>query len=104
MTPLEATAPGPRVALLGAFAFPYPQGSQIFFAQQARDLGEAGAQPVLLCYGRGVGEAPEAIERIPSPKRLAPRAMGSGPQWGKPVADLALLGTWLRAARRARQR
>jgi glycosyltransferase involved in cell wall biosynthesis len=90
--------------LLGAFAFPYPQGSQIFFAQQARDLGEAGAQPVLLCYGSGVGAAPDAIERIPSPKRLAPRVMGSGPQWGKPLADLALLGTWLRAARRARRR
>jgi len=29
--------------------------------------------------------------------------MNSGPQWGKPVADLGLLVTWLGAARRARQ-
>jgi len=96
--------PAPRVALLGAFAFPYPQGSQIFFAEQAKILAEAGNRPALLCYGSGVGTTPENIERIPAPKRLAPRAMGSGPQWGKPVADLALLGTWLRAARRARRR
>jgi hypothetical protein len=38
-----------HVALVGAFAFPYPQGSQVFFAQQARALMAAGARVTLVC-------------------------------------------------------
>lgn len=94
----------PRLALMGAFAFPFPQGSQIFFAEQARALTAAGTRTTLLCYGRGSGDAPGDLERIAPPAWLAPRAMGSGPRWTKPVADLALLGTWHAAARRAGQR
>ena len=99
--PPRATASGPRIALLGAFAYPYPQGSQVFFADQARALAAAGARPTLLCYGRGYGEADEELELIRSPAGLSPGVMNSGPQWGKPAADLGLLFTWLGAARRA---
>ena len=95
--------PPPQLALMGAFAFPFPQGSQIFFAEQARALTAAGARPTLLCYGRGSDHAPGDLERITPPAWLAPRAMGSGPRWAKPLADLALLGTWQAAARRAGQ-
>ncbi len=102
--PPGARSGGPRIAVLGAFPFPYPQGSQVFVADQARALAEAGAQPVLFSYGRGLGERPRDIECVPAPARLSPRAMRSGPNWGKPVADLALLASWRRAARRARRR
>jgi glycosyltransferase involved in cell wall biosynthesis len=102
--PARATGPGPRIAVLGAFPFPYPQGSQVFVADQIRALAAAGARPVLLSYGAGRGEGPEDIERISPPARTAPRVMRSGPSWGKPMADVALLASWQRAARRARSR
>ena len=99
----RAKAGGPRIAVLGAFPFPYPQGSQIFFADQTRALAEAGAQPLLLSYGRGRGERPSDIECAPASIHLSPRVMRSGPNWGKPVADLALLARWRSAAREARR-
>ncbi len=95
--------PGPRLALIGAFAFPYHQGSQIFLAEQARALADAGARPSILCYGRGAGDGPDGIERVSPPESLAPRALGSGLHWGKPLADAALLAAGWRAARRARR-
>nr|MCS5635677.1 glycosyltransferase family 4 protein [Myxococcota bacterium] len=95
--------PGPRLAVIGAFAFPYHQGSQLFLAGQARALADAGARPSILCYGRGVGDGPEGIERISPRESFAPRALGSGLHWGKPLADAALLAAGRRAARRARQ-
>lgn len=101
--PSRIRAEGPRIAVLGAFPFPYPQGSQIFVADQARALARAGAQPILLSYGRGLGERPRDLEYAPAPARLSPRAMRSGPNWGKPLADLALLASWRRTARQARR-
>jgi glycosyltransferase involved in cell wall biosynthesis len=91
-------AAGP-LALLGAFPFPCPQGSQAFLAEQARALAHAGAAPVLLTYGRGRGAPPVDLVQWPAPGWASPRAMRSGPQWGKPLADVALLATLLRARR-----
>jgi len=88
---------------MGAFAFPYHQGSQIYLAGQARALADAGARPAILCYGSGVGDGPHDIQRISPPATLAPRAPGSGLHWGKPVADAALLTAGLVAARKARR-
>ena len=93
----------PRLAVLGAFAFPYPQGSQLYLAGQVQALAHAGADPAILCYGSGLGEAPTGIERISPAPGLAPRALGSGLHWAKPAADLALLATATRSARRARR-
>ncbi len=87
-----------HVALVGAFPFPYPQGSQVFFADQARALQAAGARVTLLCYGRGVGSVPADLTLLRSP--LSPRKLASGPSPAKPLADLALAASLLAAHRR----
>ncbi|RIL05485.1 MAG: hypothetical protein DCC71_10275, partial [Proteobacteria bacterium] len=84
-----------HLALVGAFPFPFPQGSQVFFADQARALQDAGARVTLACYGTGEGEPPRDLALVRSP--LAPRALRSGPSAGKPIADAALAATLLRA-------
>ncbi len=71
----------PRLALLGAFAFPAPLGSQRFAAEQADALRAAGAAVELLAY-------PASAEL----RGLDPRKLG---------ADVAL-GRALAAAQRAR--
>jgi len=88
-----------HLALVGAFPFPYPQGSQIFCAEQARALQAAGARVTLVCYGRGEGSAPTDLALVGAP--LAPRRLASGPSSAKPLADLALAATLVRAHRRA---
>jgi len=93
---------GPRLALLGAFPFPYPQGSQVFAGEQARALRAAGAQPLFFSYGRGQGERPRDVELVTTPRWASPRRMRSGPRWGKPLADAFLLGRYLQEARRER--
>ncbi len=90
---------GPALALIGAFPFPYPQGSQIFMGDQARALARAGARPTLFTYGRGLGEPSPDLLLAGTPRWVSPKAMRSGPQVGKPFADLALLVTYLRRAR-----
>ena len=95
---IRETAPR-RLAILGAFPYPYPQGSQIYLTDQARALQAAGAEPVLLTYGRGRGELPSDLSVVRAPRRSSTRALRSGPQWGKPIADAALLGTLLSAHR-----
>lgn len=89
-----------RLALLGAFPYPLPQGSQIFFEAQARALGRAGARCTLFTYGRGEGRPPRDLRVERASMFAAPRRMRSGPSLAKPLADAALLATWLRAARR----
>ncbi len=94
----------PRVALLAAFPFPLAQGSQVFAADQARALAAAGAEVTLFCYGRGDGSAamepsgPEGVAIVRAPLRLSRAPLRAGPSLRKPLADAALLATWLRAA------
>ena len=87
-----------RLAVLGAFPFPYPQGSQIYAGQQATALAQNGADLCLMNYGRGAGDSTVPHQTIP--KLLAPRRHHSGPHWGKPVADAALLFHYLRQHRK----
>jgi glycosyltransferase involved in cell wall biosynthesis len=87
-----------HLALVGAFPFPYPQGSQVFFANQARALQAAGARVTLVCYGHGEGTAPGDLTLVRAP--FAPRKLASGPSPAKPIADLALAATLARAHRR----
>jgi glycosyltransferase involved in cell wall biosynthesis len=75
-----------RVALVGAFPFPIPQGSQVYVEGQREALQRAGAEPVLLTY-------PDAISRWSRGR--------SGPSFAKPFADSTLLRAFLRAHRRA---
>jgi glycosyltransferase involved in cell wall biosynthesis len=87
-----------HLALVGAFPFPYPQGSQVFFADQAHALQAAGARVTLICYGRGEGREPADLHLVRTP--FAPRRHASGPSAMKPFADLALAATLARAHRR----
>jgi 1,2-diacylglycerol 3-alpha-glucosyltransferase len=89
-----------RLAMIGAFPFPYPQGSQIYLAEQARAVAALGARPVLVTYGRGSGAPPDDLVLAPGPRWLSPRAMRSGPQWSKPAADAALAATYVAEHRR----
>ncbi|MCP5040369.1 MAG: glycosyltransferase family 4 protein [bacterium] len=88
-----------RAAILGAFPFPYPQGSQIFAADHSRALARADFDVRLFTYGRGIGTPPDDLALAPSPRWLSPTAMRSGPTLGKLPADAALLATYVRAAR-----
>lgn len=88
-----------RVAALCAFQFPAPQGSQVLAGQQALALRGAGLDVELFCYGRGAGDPPPDLPLHRSPAWTAPRSYRAGPKPLKPVADLALARTLLRAHR-----
>jgi glycosyltransferase involved in cell wall biosynthesis len=91
-----------RIAVLGAFPFPVPQGSQVYAADQVRALVHAGARPTLICYGRGGGPDPEDLELVRVPRAFSPRRLSAGPSPWKPLADLGLLATLVREHRRRR--
>ncbi len=94
---------GQRLALLGAFPFPYPQGSQVFAGDQARALALSGARPELFTYGRGQGKPPPDLKTHVSRSWSAPPSMRSGPHWRKPLADLDLAWVWKNQAAQARR-
>jgi len=80
----------PHIALLGAFHYPAPQGSQVYAAEQARALAAAGANVTLLCYGGRALER-EPFEVVQTSRWSAPASHRAGPRVRKPLADLALL-------------
>jgi glycosyltransferase involved in cell wall biosynthesis len=88
-----------RIAVLGAFPFPLPQGSQVFVRDQLRALRAAGVETTLVCYGSGVGDAPNDLHVVRVPRILSPRALRAGPSLGKPLADAALARVFARAHR-----
>ena len=75
-----------RLALIGAFPFPYPQGSQVYFGQQRDALRRAGADPIAITY--------------PGQHARGQRAR-SGPNLSKPFADAALLRALVKAHRQS---
>lgn len=87
-----------RLLLVGAFPYPHPQGSQVYFQEQALALRDAGAHVELLTYGSGAS-SPEAppptadFVHYRTPRWTAPRSVRSGPSWGKPLADASLTMT-----------
>lgn len=92
-----------RVLAIGAFPFPYPQGSQVFAGEQAAALSRAGARVAFACYGGSHGDVlPEGVELIRSSQRFAPRRGRSGPSLAKLAADPALVATVVRAQREQR--
>ncbi len=88
-----------RAAVLGAFPYPYPQGSQVFVTDHSRALAAVGFEVSLFTYGRGSGNAPDDLEWVASPRWLSPTAMRSGPSLAKLPADAALLSMLLAAHR-----
>lgn len=89
----------PRLALLGAFPFPAPFGSQRYFGAQAAALADAGVEVTLCCYGSGSGACDSRFELVRTSPALSPRRVRPGPALIKPVADAALGAAFLRAAR-----
>lgn len=96
-----------RVAVLAAFPFPLPQGSQVYVAEQAHALARAGVDVTLLCYGHGARDdallgtlRAAGITLAPAAAALSRTRLGAGPSARKPLADAALLATLLAAERR----
>ena len=101
MTVVETASPL-RVAIIGAFPFPLDLGSQIYVRDQVRALARAGASTTLLCYGTGNGASIDDIAVSRVPRALSTRQLRSGPSLCKPIADAALVGTFIAAQRRHR--
>jgi len=91
-----------RLAVVGAFPFPSPQGSQVFAADQARALRRVGASVELVTYGRGAGPPPPDLPWSGAPRWLSPRSLRSGPTPAKALADAALAAALLARWRRVR--
>jgi len=88
-----------RLLLIGAFAYPHEQGSQVYFQEQAIALRAAGADVHLLTYGPGREPPPrdpdrwralDGFEHDTLPAWATPASRRSGPRIGKPFADLGL--------------
>jgi glycosyltransferase involved in cell wall biosynthesis len=76
-----------RLGLVGAFPFPYAQGSQVYLSAQRDALEAAGAECETFTYAT-------------LPGWLAPRSQRSGPRLKKPIANAALAAALVAAHRR----
>jgi glycosyltransferase involved in cell wall biosynthesis len=85
-----------RCALVGAFTFPHPQGSQVYAELQARALLDEGVDVTFVRYGG----PPTSLCTEDIPQALRPGSARSGPQWKKPVADAALVARLVSLLRR----
>jgi len=91
-----------RLALLAAFRFPAPQGSQRYADEQARALAAAGADVTLFCYGRGDGRDTGALQLVRSAPWLAPSRPSARLDLRKLPSDAALMTALVHAHRAAR--
>lgn len=88
-----------RIAMVGACAYPVPQGSQVLLRDTALAIAGRGHEVRLVVYGHGVGPDPSGLPvhrcmRLPGDTRTA-----AGPSWSKPFLDLALARTLRRVVR-----
>lgn len=79
-----------RIAQVAAFPFPSPQGSQVYVRGIARGLAARGHDVRLLCYAHGQGEVNEGYQIIRTPSFFGYNNMRAGPDWVKPILDVAL--------------
>ena len=91
-----------HLAVIGAFPFPLPRGSQVFVRDQIRALHAAGVDTTLVCYGSRAGTAPDDLRVVRVPRALSPSALRAGPSPFKPLADAALAIVYARAHRARR--
>jgi glycosyltransferase involved in cell wall biosynthesis len=90
-----------RLALLAAFRFPAPQGSQRYADEQARALAAAGADVTLFCYGRGDGRDTGTLQLVRSASWLAPARPSARLDLRKLPSDASLMRALLAAHRTA---
>ena len=90
-----------RLALLAAFRFPAPQGSQRYADEQARALAAAGADVTLFCYGRGDGRDTGGLRLVRSAAWLAPARPAARLDPRKLPSDAALMSALWHAHRAA---
>lgn len=88
-----------RIAMVGACPYPVPQGSQVFFRDNALALQSRGHVVHLVVYGTGIGQDTSGLPihrcaRIPGDHHTA-----AGPTLAKPFQDLALTLTLRRVVR-----
>ncbi len=79
-----------RITQAAAFPFPSPQGSQVFVRGMARALARRGHEVTLVCYAHGDGREDPEYRVVRTPTIPGYRNMRAGPDWVKPVLDLAL--------------
>ncbi len=90
----------PRLAVVAAMPWPYPQGSQWLVEREVEALRRAGADATLFCYGRGLATSRPELPVVRIPAALSPARMRSGPSPRRPIADAALALRLLREHRR----
>jgi glycosyltransferase involved in cell wall biosynthesis len=97
--PVATTRRGLRLALLAAFRFPAPQGSQRYADEQARALAAAGAEVTFFCYGRGDGRDTGALRLVRSAAWLSPARPSARLDLRKLPSDASLMRALLHAHR-----
>lgn len=88
-----------RIAMVGAFPYPVPQGSQVFLRDNALALQARDHDVHLVVYGYGLGRDYSGLKvhrcmRFPFTRRTA-----AGPSPAKPLLDLAMVFTLRRVVR-----
>lgn len=79
-----------RIIQAAAFAFPSPQGSQVFVRGMARALARRGHEVTVLCYGHGLGAPDPEYRVLRTPSLPGYQRVRAGPDAVKPLLDLAL--------------
>lgn len=79
-----------RIVQAAAFPFPSAQGSQVYVRGMARALARRGHDVTVVCYAHGEGEVDPDYRVIRTPSIPGYNNLRAGPDWVKPVLDLAL--------------
>ncbi len=82
-----------NIAVVGACAYPVPQGSQVYLRNTALALRDAGHSVRLVTYGYGVGEDLSGLPLHRAANVPGARWTGSGPTLAKPLQDALLVRT-----------
>ncbi len=88
-----------RAGFLGACPYPVPQGSQVFLRDHARAFAEAGHAAHLITYAHGTGDDTSGLPLHRGPALPFGNQTRSGPNFAKPLLDLALVATVRRVVR-----
>lgn len=88
-----------NIAVVGACAYPVPQGSQVYLRNTALAFQRAGHAPRLVTYGYGIGEDPSGLPIHRARNVPGARKTAAGPSWGKPLQDMLLVQTLRRVTR-----